>query len=256
LYADFVIFRDKIRLSHHLSTRYISTVRTIAIIVAGGRGLRFGGETPKQFRTIHERPLLSWTIYQFEKASLVNEIVVVVPEDYLLFANEKVIVPFAFSKVSKIVIGGETREESVQRGLKAIPISTGFVAIHDGARPLVSPADIDRVISTAHRDKAAILARPVSDTVKRVEGDFIISTLDRSKLYLAETPQVFQYDLIMSAHKENSEKKPATDDAYLVELLGFKVKTVVPERINIKVTTENDLALAKFLLKDDYASAN
>jgi 2-C-methyl-D-erythritol 4-phosphate cytidylyltransferase len=199
---------------------------------------------------------LSWTISQFEKATKVDEIVVVVPEDFLLFANEKVITPFTFSKVSKIVIGGESREESVYRGLKSLPISTGFVAIHDGARPLVNPEDINRVIEAAHKDKAAILARPACDTVKRVEGNFIISTLDRTKLYLAETPQVFQYDLIMSAHEKKKDEKPASDDSYLVELLGFKVKAIIPERVNIKVTTENDLSLAKYLLKDDYAASN
>ncbi len=225
-------------------------MKTVAIIVAGGRGVRLGGEIPKQFRNIHDRPLLAWTISQFEKAKKVDEIVVVVPEDYLLYANERVVNPFSFEKISRIVIGGETRNESVRNGLRSIPISTAFVAIHDGARPLVFHSDIDRVVEIAQKERAAILARPVSDTVKRVEGDFIISTLDRTKLFLAETPQVFQYDLIMSAHNKASEKN-ATDDAYLVEMLGFKVRVVVPERANPKITTEDDLVLAKLILADN-----
>lgn len=227
-------------------------MNTVALIVAGGRGIRFGGDIPKQFRNILDRPLLSWTILQFEKAEKVDEIVVVVPEDYLLYANEKVVAPYQFGKVRKVIIGGESRRESVRRGLNSLPISTGYVAIHDGARPLVYHKDIDRVIAMAQTERAAILARPISDTVKRVESDFIISTLDRAKLYLAETPQVFQYDLILSAHNAVPENKGVTDDAYLVELLGFKVRTIVPDGINFKITTEDDLDMAKFILKDSH----
>ncbi|SYZ73570.1 2-C-methyl-D-erythritol 4-phosphate cytidylyltransferase [Candidatus Zixiibacteriota bacterium] len=231
-------------------------MKSVALIVAAGRGVRFGGEIPKQFRSIWNRPLLSWTIYQYERAVKIDEIVIVAPEDYLLYTNEKVVNPFAFKKVSHIVAGGESRIDSVWRGLKSLPYSTGLVAIHDGARPLVSPGDIDRVIESAQKNRAAILARPITDTIKRVEGDFIISTLDRAKLYQAETPQAFQYDLIMSAHERAGSELNATDDAYLVESLGFKVKTVIPEKINLKITTEEDLNLAKYLLKDDNASWN
>ncbi len=231
-------------------------MKTVALIVAGGRGVRFGSDVPKQFRNIWDKPLLSWTIFQFEKAEKIDEIVVVAPEDYLLYTNEKAINPYPFKKVNLIIAGGESRTESVRKGLKSLPLSTGFVAIHDGARPLISPQDIDRVVETAHRERAAILARPISDTIKRVEGDFIISTLDRTKLFLAETPQVFQYDLIISAHDRANNEQKATDDAYLVELLGFKVKTVVPEKMNFKITTEDDLSFAKYLLKDENASWN
>ena len=223
-------------------------MKTVALIVAGGKGLRFGGSVPKQFRNIHNRPLLAWTIAQFEEAEKIDDIVLVVPEEYLLFAHEKVSESFDFAKLSRIVTGGKTRQESVARGLE--PISTSFVAIHDGARPVISPDDINRVVDAAQKERAAILARPISDTVKRVEGGYIIATLDREKLFMAETPQVFQYDLIFSAHKEYAQIQPATDDACLVEARGFKVRTIVPTKPNIKVTDERDLSLAAFLLKD------
>jgi len=226
-------------------------MKCIALIVAAGKGMRFGGQIPKQYREIHSQPLLSWTILQFEKAQNVDEIVLVVAEDFLLYANEKIANAFNFSKLNRIVTGGETRAESVRRGLESLPISTGYVAIHDGARPTVYHKDIEHVIKIAQKDRAAILARPISDTVKRVEKDFVISTFDRSKLYRAETPQVFQYDLIMSAHK-NAVEKNATDDAFLVESIGFKVKTVIPEKINIKVTNETDLKMAGFILGEYY----
>lgn len=227
-------------------------MKTIALIVAAGQGVRLGGDVPKQFRNIMDRPLLTWTALQFEKAQRVDEIVLVVSEDSLLYANEKVVNPYPFAKLNRIVIGGTTRQESVYNGLKSLPISTGYVAIHDGARPVVHYQDIDQVIETAQKERAAILAKPVPDTVKRVESDFIISTLDRSKLYLAETPQVFQYDLIMSAHEKYQGGQQATDDSFLVESLGFKVRTVVPRKQNLKVTTEEDLRLAGFILEQNY----
>ena len=224
-------------------------MKTIALILAAGKGLRFGDRIPKQFRVVHNRPLLAWTIRQFEKAAMVDEIVIIVAEDYLIYTNEKIVNRFEFGKVAKIVPGGETRRESVLRGLKSLPISTGFVAIHDGARPLTFAEDIDRVIAAAHKERAAILARPIMDTVKRVEQDFILATLDRERLYLAETPQVFQYDLILSAHEGCGDSEIVTDDSVLVERLGFKVKMVKSAKYNIKITTEEDLSLVRMLLE-------
>ena len=223
-------------------------MKTVAVIVAAGKGERFGGDIPKQFRKITGRPLLAWTMTRFEEAASVDEIVVVVAEEYMLYVNEKIANEYHYSKLGKIVKGGASRQESVYNGLKSLPISTGYVAIHDGARPVVASEDIDLVVDTARESRAAILARPISETVKRVEGDFIISTLDRSKLYLAETPQVFQYDLILSAHEKTVQTGNATDDAYLVESLGFKVRTVIPRHSNIKVTTEEDLTVAESFL--------
>ncbi|HDL04479.1 MAG TPA: 2-C-methyl-D-erythritol 4-phosphate cytidylyltransferase [candidate division Zixibacteria bacterium] len=225
-------------------------MKTVAIIVAAGRGVRFGGDIPKQFRNIHDRPLLYWTAVQFEKAKSIDEIILVVAEDFLLYANEKVVTRNNFKKLTRIIKGGETRRESVANGLKALSISTGFVAIHDGARPVIDSADIDNVVDVAKKERAAILARPIADTVKRVESDFIITSLDRSKLYQAETPQVFQYDLILSAHEKYISGKEVTDDSSLVEALGFKVRTVIPAKNNLKVTSEEDLQLAELIIKE------
>jgi len=229
-------------------------MKTVALIVAAGSGRRFGEGVPKQFRPVHRRPLLAWTIRQFEQAQLVDDIVVVVSEQYLLYTGEKVVPTGTGTKVTQIVKGGAERRESVARGLRALPVSTGFVAIHDGARPLVDAMDIDRVIEAAQRDRAAILARPATDTVKRVEGDYILATLDRGKLFLAETPQAFQYDLIVSAHDQGPDDADLTDDSALVERLGFKVRTVVPNRPNIKVTTEDDLKIVKGLIDYEWGS--
>jgi len=226
-------------------------MKNVALIVAAGKGTRFGeGEVPKQFLTILDRPLLSWTISRFEQAKSIDHIVIVTAEEYLLYVNNSIVNPYGFKKVLKIVPGGNQRAESVYKGLQALPLSTPFVAIHDGVRPLVKPDDIDRVMDAAREHRAAVLGRPVTDTLKRVRSDFIIATVEREGMYRSETPQAFQYDLIREAHeKEAKNGFKATDDAVLVESLGFKVKMVSATGPNLKVTTPQDLELAKFYLE-------
>ncbi|MDD3732380.1 MAG: 2-C-methyl-D-erythritol 4-phosphate cytidylyltransferase [candidate division Zixibacteria bacterium] len=224
-------------------------MKVYAVIVAAGRSERFGGAVPKQFREVCGRPLLSWTISRFEKAASVDKIVLVVSEDNLLYTFHKVVDPYKYTKLEKIVIGGEKRSQSVINGLKALPLSTDIVAIHDGARPLVLPADIDEVVNLAKTRKAAMLAVPATDTIKRVKDGYIITTLEREALYYAQTPQVFQYDLIVSAHEHNTMGNHITDDAMLVEAMGFMVQVVVPRSVNIKVTTPEDLIMVEALLE-------
>ncbi|UCD63239.1 MAG: 2-C-methyl-D-erythritol 4-phosphate cytidylyltransferase [Candidatus Zixiibacteriota bacterium] len=229
------------------------SMKTVALIVAGGKSLRFGGEVPKQFRTVCGRPVLSWAIDSFERAGTINEVVVVVSEEYMAYTSEKVVDPYHFAKVRKIVAGGETRRQSVLNGLEGLPKGTDFVAIHDGARPLVTPEDVDKVVQVAHREKAAILALKAVDTVKRVKNSFIINTLERDTLYLAQTPQVFQYDLIVQAHRgfdESGGGDTVTDDACLVEQRGFKVKAVEPTSPNFKITSVRDLLFAETVLSE------
>lgn len=227
-------------------------MKTYAIIVAAGFSNRFGGEVPKQFKEICGRPLLSWTIEKFERAAAIDNIMVVVAEEYLLYTSSNIIDPYGFHKVVKIVKGGESRQESVLNGLRSLPISTRYVAIHDGARLLVESSDIDRVVAAAVDERAAILAEPSTDTIKRTAGGYIIGTLDRRVLYKAQTPQVFQYDLILAAHEEfaNDKNHEMTDDASLIEERGFKVRIVEPSSYNLKVTEQSDFKLAEFLLRE------
>jgi len=225
-----------------------------AIIVAAGSSERFGGAVPKQFKEICGCPLLSWAVSRFEAARGIDQIVVVVAKEYLLYTSQQVIDPYDFRKVAKIVVGGESRRESVLKGLEALPISTDYVAIHDGARPLVAPVDIDRAVEVALTERAVVVAAKATDTVKRSKDGYILSTLERDSLYLAQTPQVFQYDLIMAAHKEAADSGGAdhfTDDAAMVEARGFKVKIVEPSRPNFKVTTRDDLVLVEALLSKE-----
>jgi 2-C-methyl-D-erythritol 4-phosphate cytidylyltransferase len=220
-----------------------------AVIVAAGKSERFGGSTPKQFQVVCGRPLLAWTISRFEEASSIDQIVVVVAEEAILYTSQKVIDPYGLSKVVRVVAGGETRRESVWNGLSALPISTELVAIHDGARPLVAPEDINRVVAVAALERAAILAIPATDAIKHVKEKFVLNTLRRDSLYQAQTPQVFRYDLIMAAHREAEDDPAITDDAALIEARGFKVCVVEPSSVNLKITARQDLLLAEAVLR-------
>lgn len=223
---------------------------TIALIVAGGSGERFGGDIPKQYQLLAGRPVMSWTIGRFEAAETIDQIVLVVGEDYLLHVNNTVVDPYDFLKVVKIVPGGPSRSESVARGLAALPSSTSYVAIHDAVRPLVKPKDIDAVVREAQRHRAAILGRPVSETVKRAREGMILATVDRTNLFIAETPQAFQYDLISEAHRKGAASgKNTTDDAALVEALGFMVRLVPSTGPNPKLTTGADADFIKMMLE-------
>jgi 2-C-methyl-D-erythritol 4-phosphate cytidylyltransferase len=156
-----------------------------------------------------------------------------------------------FRKVTKVINGGASRRESVFNALKEVPVSAKIVAIHDGVRPLVQPADIDRVMKEANKHQAAILAVPAKVTVKQVEGGVIVKTLERDKIWLAQTPQAFEYELIMSAHEKFSgdNSNNFTDDSLLVEKMGISVKVIEPSSANIKLTTAEDLAYIESVLR-------
>lgn len=225
-------------------------MNTVALIVAGGSGQRFGGDIPKQFELFAGKPLLAWTISRFEGASTIDSIVIVTPDDFLLYVNNQIVNQFEFKKVFKIVPGGESRTESVMKGLASLPISTGFVAIHDGVRPLIKPADIDLTVLEARNSRAAILGQAANDTIKRIRGGMIIATLERDNLFVAQTPQVFQYDLIMEAYKKGMEIGTSmTDDAAMVEAFGFKVKAVEATGLNPKLTTLADDQFIRYMLE-------
>ncbi len=222
-----------------------------ALIVAAGKSERFGDPLPKQFHEIAGRPLLSWTIEKFERASSIDKIAVVVATDYQLKTRQKIVDPYGFQKTVKVVSGGQRRQESVLKGLEVLPESTKVVAIHDGVRALVSPDDIDKVVNLALAEKAAMLALPATDTLKKVKDHSIVETLDRSQIWLAQTPQAFEYELILEAHRkfaENPKGTIATDDASLVEALGVGVKVVEPSSVNLKVTTAADLKYVGIVL--------
>jgi len=233
-------------------------LKVVAIIVAGGVGKRIvgdpatGGEgnLPKQFLTLKDKPILAHTIDKFERCELIDEIILVVPEDYLGYCSQAIVDKYSFKKIKRITCGGKERHDSVYLGLKACPNSTSIVAIHDGVRPLISPQKISESIKLCQQKKAVILAVPPKETIKRVEDGLVITTLDRKKLWLIQTPQVFEYKLILHAYeKARKDEFKGTDDSIMVERMGHEVVVLEGEHQNIKITTTEDLTLAEKLLE-------
>jgi 2-C-methyl-D-erythritol 4-phosphate cytidylyltransferase len=213
---------------------------TTAIIVAAGSGSRFKSDTPKQFLEINGKPVIAHTIERFQAALSVDSIVLVLAADHTLDTS-------AFSKVAKIVGGGSTRAESVRNGLAVI--DADIVAVHDGARPLVTVDEIERTIAAARETGAACLVAPVTDTIKSIRGTEIADTLDRNKMRRALTPQAFKTEVLRKAFENVDLNESVTDECYLVEKLGHPIKIVEGSSRNIKITHPEDLILAEALLK-------
>jgi 2-C-methyl-D-erythritol 4-phosphate cytidylyltransferase len=221
----------------------------VAIVVAAGSGRRFGGTTPKQFLDLGGKPLIVQTLERFQACPDIDQIILVLPEKDLSAFIEKY-GEFKISKIAGFAVGGETRAESVWNGFRAISDAAEVVAVHDGARPLVTPEEISACLKKAGETGAAILAAPVTDTIKEIRDGQIVRTIDRSNLRRALTPQCFRYDILRRAFANADFGAAATDESFLVEKLGIEVAVVEGSATNIKVTTPEDLNLAESLLKN------
>jgi 2-C-methyl-D-erythritol 4-phosphate cytidylyltransferase len=225
-------------------------MKTVALIAAAGKGTRMATAAPKILTEVGLRPLLGHTLKAFEQARRVDEVVVVVAEALLSTVAQNVIDALGFKKVTKIVPGGETRQESVFAGLQALDQSGELVAIHDGARPLITSQLIDLAVERAAEHGAVAVAVRPKDTIKRGDEQFLLTTLDRRMLWQMQTPQVFRRDLIQRAHDLALQRGyQGTDDASLVEALGEKVLVVEGSYENIKVTTPEDIAFVEMVLR-------
>jgi 2-C-methyl-D-erythritol 4-phosphate cytidylyltransferase len=216
---------------------------TTAIIVAAGSGSRFKSDTPKQFLEINGKSVIAHTIERFQAAPSVDSILLVMAADRATSFDAS-----PYSKVELIVRGGSTRAESVYKGLATIFMESEIVAVHDGARPLVTVDEIERTIAKAKETGAACLVAPVTDTIKSVRGEEIADTLDRTKLRRALTPQAFHVDVLTKAFEGVDLNETITDECYLVEKLGHPIAIVEGSSHNIKITHPEDLILAEALL--------
>lgn len=224
-----------------------------AVIVAAGKGVRMNYTTRKQYLELEGVPLLSITLKTFDKCSSIDKIILVVPSGDIEFCMEKIINPADIQKKITPVAGGLKRQDSVHNGLLAVDEKISTVVIHDGVRPFVNPSSIEECIREAVLHGACILGLPVSDTLKLADGSgYIEKTLERDSVWLAQTPQAFDYSLIKKAHDSaRKEGFRGTDDASLVERLGEKVRIIRGSINNIKITTPEDLAIAKVILQAD-----
>lgn len=217
---------------------------TTAIIVAAGNGRRFGSK--KQFVSLHGKPLVLHTIDRFERSRSVTEIVLVVPKGWVKRMIRQCD-DFGLKKVKKVVAGGLRRMDSVYSGL--LVAQGDVVIVHDGVRPLVTPSLIDRGVRKCKKHGACIYAVRATDTVKIVQNGSVKNTLEREKVYLTQTPQIFQKSLLLKAYTNAYEKGiESPDDAYLVEIMDVPVKMLDGTRENVKVTSPLDLRLVETLI--------
>ena len=221
----------------------------LAIIVAAGSGTRFGAEMPKQFLEICGKPLLIHTLERFEQCPQIDEIVLVLASEEI--ENfQKTLETFNLKKLVKIIAGGKTRAESVRNALNSLDENkTEIVAVHDGARPLVSPEEIAQSIEKARETGASCLVGKVTDTIKRIENGKIVETIDRENLRRALTPQTFRFEILQKAFVPENFETTATDECFLVEKAGCSIAFVEGSAKNIKITTREDWLLAETLLK-------
>ena len=219
-----------------------------ALVTAAGIGKRMGSSAPKQYLDLKGRPVLAWTLLAFESHPLIDIIVMTVPPGDEDFCLQTVVTPFRFKKIRDIAPGGSDRQISVRLGLERLA-QTELVVIHDGVRPLVSADTITKSIEAARTYGAAVACSAVRETVKKRTGSYL-TTIPRTDLLLAHTPQTFRTSLIIDAHRKAVEDGfIGTDDTVLVERLGHPVVAVDDSDENIKITTPADMVLAGILLE-------
>ena len=220
------------------------------VIVAAGTGSRMNMGINKQFIKLEGKEIIAYTIEKFYNNSNIEDIVVVVKEDESEFFKKEILDKYNFKNV-KIAYGGKERHDSVYNGLKLLDEKCDVVLIHDGARPFVSDKIIDKSIEEAKEHKAIVVGVPVKDTIKVIDNDKnIVDTPNRSVLWAVQTPQTFDYNILIDAYKDAFKNKfYGTDDAMLVERIGYKVKMLEGSYNNIKITTQEDLNIGSQILR-------
>lgn len=220
-----------------------------AVIVAAGNSTRMSCYVSKQLIPLLGKPTISYTLKAFEDAVCIDEVIIVCRKVDMQ-ALKDIVEEYGFEKVKHFAVGGSERSESVANGVSAADSRTTHFAIHDGARALITPADIAKVVSEALECRAATLGAPVTDTIKVVDKHgFIVSTPDRASLMAVQTPQVFEKELYVSA-LENAAGKGFTDDCAMLEYAGVSPKIVMGDSHNIKLTTQADIPVAETILKN------
>jgi 2-C-methyl-D-erythritol 4-phosphate cytidylyltransferase len=228
-------------------------MKVIALVPAAGMGKRMAAGINKQYLLLNEMPIIAHTLSVLEKAALVDDIILIIPEEEIAYCREQVVERFGFSKIRHIVPGGSERQYSVLNGLRILDQvdDNDILLIHDGVRPFISVPVIERAVSAARNFDGVLVAVPAKDTIKVVIDGFVTDTPPRQNLWIAQTPQAFRYSVIRAAHElADAEGFLGTDDASLVERLGKQIHIVIGDYHNIKITTREDLILAEAILKN------
>lgn len=231
-------------------------MKTVAVIAAGGSGKRLGADISKQYLSLGALPVVVRTLDVFARVDAVNEIIVVVPERDLEFVREKIVEEYSIPKIGVVVAGGPQRQDSVANALAALTDPCDIVVVHDAVRPFVTSTMITDVIEEASKTGAASIGVRAKDTIKETDDKRLVkATVPRHNLWLTQTPQAFRYDLLVHAHARAKEESfYGTDDASLVERLGVPVRMVAGSYENIKITTPEDLRIARALADGNMTS--
>lgn len=224
-----------------------------AVIPAAGQGKRLGGSIKKQFLTLCDLPIAVHTLTAFQTSPLIDEIICITSKDDLSFF-ERLVSDHSLTKVTKILPGGERRQDSIWAGLSCLAEwsdRNDLVVVHDGVRPLVTSQLIEKVIEAAREEGGAVAALPVTDSLKQVSSDkMILKSLPREKIWAMQTPQVFRLGILLEAYRRGAQQGlEATDEAMLVENLGWPIRCVEGSIENIKITLPPDLEIAEILLR-------
>jgi 2-C-methyl-D-erythritol 4-phosphate cytidylyltransferase len=224
-------------------------MQVIAIVPAAGGGTRLGAGVPKQYLPLLGKPILAWTIRALLAVPRIGEVIVVVPAGDEGRVAREILAPCGLS-VARVVAGGAERQDSVREGLR-VASGAELILVHDAARPLIGAAVVEAALAAAAETGGAVVAVPVTDTIKRADGaGCVAETPPRGHLWAAQTPQIFRADWIREAHaRALADGVSATDDAMLVERLGYPVRLVPGSTENLKITTTADLMAAEQILR-------
>ena len=220
------------------------------IIVAGGSGKRMGTKIPKQFLSLNGFPLLLHTLARFDEISEIDELILILPQkDLSWFENYLKKNSIKFKTRLKFVSGGKERQHSVKNGLDLLDLQSSVVLIHDGVRPFIKKDEILGLINDLNTFDAVIPGISIFETIKKCSLDKVVEkTISRDNLFLAQTPQVFKTRILKEAHKKaEKDENFATDDALILEQMGYRVKLRPGSRMNIKITTPDDFEFAEIL---------
>jgi 2-C-methyl-D-erythritol 4-phosphate cytidylyltransferase len=228
-----------------MSRRSVKPDSAVAIVPAGGMGVRMGSSQPKQYLSLGGLPLFIHTLQALLRSGAIARVVLAVPTNRVE-ATRRVLRRHGIERAIDVLEGGSSRQESVWCGLQAVPVDARWVVVHDAVRPFITGDLLERLLEAARRVGAATCGLEVRDTVKRVGGGTVHTTVDRDGLWLTQTPQVFRRDLLWEAHdKARRDGFAGTDDAMLVERVGAPVAMVAGFPYNIKITTPDDLRIAR-----------
>lgn len=226
----------------------------IAIVVAAGKGERFGGNIPKAMLELAGIPLMAHSLQTLNKSPYIDKIILVTSKELIPICEKDIIQKYSLIRVDDIVEGGKERQDSVMAGLKAIHRPTAKILIQDAARPFLTEKMIEKTFSALKHYDGAVIGTKLTDTIKMLSDDYRIEkTVSRNNLWSVQTPQSFNYPILIQAYQNALDSKiEMTDDAGLLEQLGRNIKLIPGSKFNIKITTPEDLALAELIYKSNF----